>query len=167
MPTFAGFFERWDKESFSRECAPKTAERYRELGQYAIRLFGDMPLDQLSTMQLSGHLNRLSDSGGRQTKSHPQGRPLAPKTVRHIAFLVQDCLEQAVDWDLINKNPMKKVKKPKVPRRRPKVEATSARCLRPRRLATSARVERSASESRSRPVTWERRTRFSAIKYSH
>jgi integrase len=30
-------------------------------------------------------------------------------------------LEQAVDWELIAKNPMRKVKKPKVPRRRPKI----------------------------------------------
>ena len=52
---------------------------------------------------------------------HPEGRPLAPKTVRHIALLIQDCLQQAVDWDLLVKNPMAKVKKPKVPRRRPRI----------------------------------------------
>jgi integrase len=46
---------------------------------------------------------------------------LAPKTVRHITFLVQACLEQAFDWDYISTNPMKKVKKPRVTRRRPKV----------------------------------------------
>jgi len=50
---------------------------------------------------------------------------LAPKTVRHIGFLVQGCLNQAVDWDLIPKNPMVKVKKPKVPRRRPAIVSTS------------------------------------------
>jgi integrase len=61
------------------------------------------------------------DCGGRITKQHPKGRPLAPKTVRHIAFLVQACLQKAVDWDILLKNPMKAVKKPKVPRRRPKV----------------------------------------------
>jgi integrase len=66
-------------------------------------------------------MNRLLDHGGRVDKEHPKGRPLAPRTVRHIAFGVQACLEQAVDWDLIAKNPMKKVRKPKVPRRRPAV----------------------------------------------
>jgi integrase len=121
IPTFSEFFEQWDRECFSRNCAPKTVERYRQLGQYAIRLFGDAPLDQLHTMQLAADFNRLSDHGGRATERHPQGRPLAPKTVRHIAFLVQDCLQQAMDWDLIGKNPMRAVKKPKVPRRRPKV----------------------------------------------
>jgi integrase len=121
VPTFAEFFERWDRECFSRSCAPKTVERYRELSRYAMRLFGDAPLDQLHTMQLAADFNRLSDHGGRVTEKHPQGRPLAPKTVRHIAFLVQDCLQQAMDWDLIGKNPMRAVRKPKLPRRRPKV----------------------------------------------
>ena len=121
IPTFAEFFARWDEECFSRVCAPKTVERYRELGEYAMKLFGDIPIDQLHTAQLVRVVNQLSDYGGLVTKAHPRGRPLAPKTVRHIAFLVQDCLEQAVDWDLIAKNPMEKVKKPKLPRRRPRV----------------------------------------------
>jgi integrase len=41
--------------------------------------------------------------------------------VQHIAFVIHGCLKQAADWDIIPKNPMLKVKKPKVPRRRPKV----------------------------------------------
>jgi integrase len=121
MPTFKQFFERWHTECVVRECAPRTAERYGELGQYAIRLFGESPLDSLTAEQLAVAVNRLSDRGGQKTEQYPHGRPLAPKTVRHIAFLVQGCLQQAVDWDIITKNPMAKVKKPKVPRRRPTV----------------------------------------------
>ena len=121
VPTFAQFFERWHSECVKRECAPKTSERYYELGQYGIRLFGDVPLDQITAEQLAVAVNRLSDHGGQPTKAHPKGRPLAPKTVQHIAFVVQGCLQQAVDWDLIPKNPMERVRKPKVVRRRPQV----------------------------------------------
>jgi integrase len=121
MPTFAPFTERWFQEGNPREWSPKTLERSKELAQYAIRLFGDAPLDQLTKEQLRLDMNRLLDCGGRITKQCPLGRPLAPKTVRHVAFLVQACLEQAVDWEYIAKNPMRKVKKPRVPRRRPKV----------------------------------------------
>src|SRR3954453_13221231 len=46
-------------------------------------------------------------------------------------------------------------------------EATSARHFRPSRLPISASVKCSPSESRSRPETWERKIRFSAIRYSH
>jgi integrase len=121
MPTFAQFFERWHKEVVTRAHSPKTAERSHELAQYAIRLFGDTPLDQLTSEQLTADVNRLLDHGGRVTKDHAQGKSLSAKTVRHIAFHVQACLQQAVDWDIILKNPMKKVRKPKVPRRRPAV----------------------------------------------
>ena len=121
VPTFSEFFERYHRECISRECSPKTVERTQELAQYAIRLFGAASLDQLTTEQLTTDMNRLLDHGGRVTKQHPKGRPLAPKTVRHIAFLVQACLAKALDWEIIAKNPMLKVRKPKVPKRRPKV----------------------------------------------
>jgi hypothetical protein len=121
VPTFAAFFERWHHEVVIRQHSPKTAERSEELAQYAIRLFGNAPLNQLTTAQLATDMNRLLDHGGRVTKICPKGRLLAPKTVRHIAFGVQACLEQAVDWDILPKNPMKKVRKPKVTKRRPKV----------------------------------------------
>jgi hypothetical protein len=114
MPTFSEFFARWHKESIARNWERKSAERYLELGEkYAIKLFGDVPLDQLSTEQLTVDMNRLLDHGGKVTKQHPQGRPLAPKTVRHVAFLVQGCLEQACDWKILTENAMKKVPKPR------------------------------------------------------
>jgi integrase len=79
----------------------------------AIRLFGDTPLDQLSNKQLTIDMNRLEDHGGRVTKQHPLGRPLSSTTVRHIEFMVQACLEKAVDWGIIGKNEMRKVPKHK------------------------------------------------------
>jgi integrase len=121
MPTFAEFLERYFNEGNPREWSPKTAERSRELGKYATRLFGEAPLDQLTQESLKLYMNRLLDHGGRVTKQHPLGKPLAPKTVQHIAFLIQGCLELAVDWDYLGRNPMRKIKKPRVPRRRPKV----------------------------------------------
>jgi integrase len=121
MPAFAEFFARWHSEVARRNCERKTWERYEQLGQYAIRLYGNTPLDQLSTEQLTVDQGRMLDHGGQVTKKYAEGKPLAPKTVRHVSFLVQACLEQAVDWDYITKNPMRKVKKPKVPKRKPKV----------------------------------------------
>jgi integrase len=121
MPTFAEFFERWFTECAKRKCAPKTAERYHELGRVAIRHFGDKPLDKLDTMKLQEIVNGLVDHGGRITETHPGGRPLAAKTVRHIAFMTHSCLQQAVKWKIIAENPMENVDKPKLARRQPKV----------------------------------------------
>jgi integrase len=121
MPTYREFFARYHHEVALRHHGEKTSERDEELAQYAIRRFGDAPLDQLSPEQLTRDVNWLLDHGGRKTKAHPKGRPLSPTTVRHIAFGVQACLEQAVDWEIIAKNPMKKVRKPRRPKRDPQV----------------------------------------------
>jgi hypothetical protein len=62
LPAFAEFFETWMTEHAARKCAPKTVERYRELGNYAIRQmveigkqahrFGDVTLDKFGPMQM-------------------------------------------------------------------------------------------------------------------
>jgi integrase len=113
MPTFAQFHARWHEEVVKRQLGRKEAQESRKRAQRAIRLFGETPLDQLSAEQLTRDMNYLEDHGGRVTKQHPGGGPLSSTTVRHVEFLVQGCLEQAVNWDIIAKNPMPKVKKHK------------------------------------------------------
>jgi integrase len=76
---------------------------------------------RLDTMQLATAMNQLADRGGRKTEQYPKGKPLAPKTVWHIAFTVQACLQQACDWEILTRNAMIKVKKPKVPKREPRI----------------------------------------------
>jgi integrase len=121
MPTFAEFFERWHREYAALHCAPKTSERYLELGHIASRYFGDQPLDCLDTMQLQEAFNQLLARGGRKTKPYPQGRPLSAKTVVHIQNVVQKCVDLAVDWNIITRNPMLKVRKPKLVKKKPRV----------------------------------------------
>jgi integrase len=126
MPTFAEFYERFHSEVVKRHKGRKTSEREYELAQYAVRRFGAAPLDQLSAEQLTTDVNWLLDHGGEITKAQPEGKPLSPTTVRHICFAAQACLQQAVDWDIITKNPMKKVRKPKRVKRDPKVVDSGA-----------------------------------------
>jgi integrase len=121
MPKFAEFFERWHREYAALHCAPKTAERYLELGHIGSKLFGDVHLDRLDTMQLQEAFNQLMARGGRKTKQHPEGRRLSAKTVVHIQNVVQKCLDLAVDWNIIERNPMLKVRKPKLVKKKPRV----------------------------------------------
>jgi integrase len=58
------------------------------------------------------------------TKEHPDGRPLAPKTVRHISMLLYTCLAEADRLGILKiPHPMRnrRVKLPKLPKRRPAV----------------------------------------------
>ncbi|HZL57843.1 MAG TPA: tyrosine-type recombinase/integrase [Bryobacteraceae bacterium] len=131
VPAFAAFFERWMTEHAGRKCSPKTVERYRELGAYAIRqtvdiagvqmVFGGVALDRFGPMQMELTINALRDRGGQKTKDHPDGRPLSPKTVRHIACVIHGCLEKAVIWQLIERNPMDGIELPRLTRKAPRV----------------------------------------------
>lgn len=110
---FTVFLDRWLEEHAKHRCTPKTLERYGQLGQHAIRYLGDTELQCLAPMEIEGMLNNLLDSGGRKDEAHPNGRPLSPRTVRHIAFLVHDSLETAVRWGVLATNPMDRVVLPK------------------------------------------------------
>jgi integrase len=103
--TFASFFATWMTEYARRHCAPKTAERYEQLGAYAIKHFGDVALTELRPFALEKAFNALLDHGGQVTPSHPNGRPLSPKTVREVAFLTYGVLKKARAWELISENP--------------------------------------------------------------
>jgi integrase len=131
IPVFRLFFERWMQEHVERKCAPKTIERYRELGAYAIRqtlelggqghVLGDVTLDKFGPMQMELMINALHDRGGQKTKEFLDGRPLSPKTVRHISCVIHGCFEKAVKWRLIEKNPMDGIELPRLVKKAPRV----------------------------------------------
>jgi hypothetical protein len=129
VPTFAAFFDRWMNEHVNRKCAPKTIERYRELGAYAIceaveiggkcLTAGEVQIDAFGPMQLQLLVNALSDHGGKKTPEFPNGRPLSPKSIRNVAGVVHGCFEKAVLWQLIGRNPMDGIELPKPEKKRP------------------------------------------------
>jgi len=90
-----------------------TAEQNVKRGNYAIRMFGDVAIQKLSAMRIEQDLHTLLTKGGQKTKEHPDGRPLSPKTVREVAALVSQCLDKAVKWKIIDRNPMQDVERPK------------------------------------------------------
>lgn len=123
-PLFPEYIRYWLTEHAARRCAPKTMERYAELAEYLIRQLGETRLNDLSTAQIQRAIHRLEDCGGRVTKDHPNGRPLAPKTVRHIATLLYTCLAEADRLGVLKiRHPMadKRVKLPKLMKREPEV----------------------------------------------
>jgi integrase len=123
-PPFTEYFAYWLKEHASRRCAPKTLERYRDLGAYLVRELGDVRLNQMTTAKIQEAIHRLHDHGGRRTETEPHGRPLAPKTVRHIGTLLYTVLSDADRLGVLQiPHPManRRVLLPKLPKRRPAV----------------------------------------------
>ena len=111
--TLAAFMDEWLREHASRNCAPKTVERYRELAAYALPHVGAVPLSDVTTLMLERLYNKLRDSGGRHRKTK-QPRPLSAKTVRNVAGVISSALETAVRWKLIRDNAARRCVLPRV-----------------------------------------------------
>jgi integrase len=123
-PTFADYFKYWVDEHAARRCSPKTLERYKELGRYLVKHLGETLINELTTARIQHAIHRLKDAGGQATKEHPAGRPLAPKTVRHIGTVLYTALAEADRLGILKiPHPMvnKRVVLPKLPKRRPPV----------------------------------------------
>ena len=123
-PTFAEYFKYWTDEHAARRCAPKTLERYKELGRYLVKHLGETRINELTTPQIQHAIHRLKDAGGQVTKEYPEGKPLAPKTVRHIGTLLYTALAEADRLGILKiPHPManKRVVLPKLQKRQPRV----------------------------------------------
>ncbi|MBS1830569.1 MAG: tyrosine-type recombinase/integrase [Acidobacteria bacterium] len=102
--TFDDFMSEWFEQHATRNCAPKTLERYRQLWEYVKPTVKAMRLSDLTALHLEREYNRLKDSGGRH-RTTKASRPLSVRTVRHIAGLVKTALNTAVRWNLVQGNP--------------------------------------------------------------
>ena len=111
--TFSAFLERWLDDCARHRCTPKTLERYVTLGRHATKYLGETELQCLAPLKIESMLNSLRNSGGRKDETHPNGRPLSSRTVRHIPFLIHDSLQSAVRWGILQGNPMDRVVLPK------------------------------------------------------
>jgi integrase len=109
--TFAEFAEAWLTEYAEISCAPKTAERYREMMLNVTREIGPQQLSKITTLQLQRVYNKLLKGGKKD------GTPLAIKTVRNIHGTVHVALETAVTWGLLKMNPATRCKLPPAPKR--------------------------------------------------
>jgi integrase len=89
-----------------------------------VRELGETPLNQLTTAQIQAAIHHLEDDGGRKTDEFPEGRPLAPKTVRHMGTLLFTCLSEAERLSVLKiPHPManERMKLPKLAKRQPTV----------------------------------------------
>jgi integrase len=118
--TFADWMQKWLTEYAARTASPKTLQSMREQSLYLIRELGTTKLTALTPLQVETALHRIQDHGARPTSRHPDGRPLAPKTARHVAFLLLKCLRKAVGLQLIPSVPVSDdYRPPKVERKDP------------------------------------------------
>src|SRR5262249_3180410 len=93
--TLAEHFPYWLDTPAALRCQPQTLQRYGELASCMVRLLGSTPILDLKAGMIQEAVNQLQLHGGAPTKEHPQGRPLAVKTVHSAATLLSTCLGDA------------------------------------------------------------------------
>jgi Phage integrase, N-terminal SAM-like domain/Arm DNA-binding domain len=107
--TVAAFLDRWLADIKSR-VSPRTHERYVELARKNIvPALGAMPLKKLRPADISAAYATALASGRRDGKGG-----LSTRTVLHIHRVLKQALGQAVQWEMIARNPCSGVKPPKV-----------------------------------------------------
>jgi integrase len=111
--TVAAFLDRW-LEHMESQVAPRTIERYAEIGRKNIvPLIGSVLLTKLQPATISGAYAKALAEGRRNRNGG-----LSPRTVGHMHRILRQCLKQAVDWNLLGRNPADSVKPPKVERKK-------------------------------------------------
>jgi len=107
------FMREWIETTAVHEVSPSTLQLYRNmLNWYIDPQLGKVELRKLRPQLIQAMYHRLIEVGK------------SPRTVQLVHAVLRRCLAQAVDWDLLAKNPAEQV-------RPPKAEAPKIRALGP------------------------------------
>ena len=99
--TFGEFQERWLADYAEPNVAPSTLHRYRQLLSRAGEMIGGVRLHDLTPVALQSLYGRLREDG------------LSNRTFVHHHRVIRECLQHAVDWQLIPSNPSDRAKPPR------------------------------------------------------
>ena len=114
--TIGAFFDQW-LEHMKAQLTARSHERYSELARKnLVPLIGSVPLTKLRPTAISQIYARALESGRRDGNGG-----LSPRTVHYMHRILRQALQQAVEWQLLARNPAAAVKPPKVERNETKV----------------------------------------------
>ncbi len=114
--TLAMLLAEFMKQYAEENLAPKTIERYYEMGTYLSAELLGMNIAEITPLHCSREWARLLKSGG-HTRRTKEARPMKPRTVRNIAGLVSSAYFRAIKWGLATVNPVTHSDLPKVRKR--------------------------------------------------
>ena len=105
--TLSDWMDLWYKEyTFDKKYS--TLKGYKaQINKHIRPGIGKYNLSQINPMILQRFFNHLSEP-------NEKGKVLSPKSIKNVYIILSGILEQAVENEMISKNPCKKVKLPKV-----------------------------------------------------
>ena len=105
--TLKEFTDRWLEEYAAQKLEPGTVEKYRDELNKILPALGHMKLTELRPPNINSFLLSLSKDGARK-----DGKPggYAKGSIAKTSAVLSSVLRTAVDWELIERNPMDKVR---------------------------------------------------------
>lgn len=132
--TVRTFAELWMAQHVQPTLKPTTCKNYRQfLDSRILPMLGDVPLKKLTPLVLTKWLNDVRDSPRLSTRlpdeqlktprrpsdeaklasADKKGSQLSARTVQHYYDTMDAMLDKAVQWEILSRNPMEKVDRPK------------------------------------------------------
>ncbi|MFD2924213.1 tyrosine-type recombinase/integrase [Halobacillus naozhouensis] len=97
------FVEDWEIKYAQRNLGAQTLETYKgNLRNHILPAFGDKRVDQIKTIHVVNFISELEQDSG-----------LSQGTIQYIYRVFRNVMQRAKDWDLIKKNPLASVGRPK------------------------------------------------------
>lgn len=117
MVKFEIFAEEWFSEYAKSNLRNTTFNFLYHQRLRVYRAIGDTSMEKITVRQLQEFINSLSKDGANEVN----GKPLSPKTVRHVLSLVSDIFAYAVRMGIVRENPCVRVVPPKLVRKEKKI----------------------------------------------
>lgn len=117
MVKFEIFAEEWFSEYAKPNLRNTTFNFLYHQRLRVYRAIGDTSMEKITVRQLQEFINSLSKDGANEVN----GKPLSPKTVRHVLSLVSDIFAYAVRMGIVRENPCVRVVLPKLVRKEKKI----------------------------------------------
>ena len=111
--TLKEFTDRWFREYAPQKLQPGTVEKYKaELDEKLLPVIGHLKLSELRPATLNSTFSAMTKDGARK-----DGKPggYSKATIKKTQDVLSSVLRTAVEWEIIEKNPMDKVR-PALPR---------------------------------------------------
>lgn len=97
------------------KLARKTALRYDGIiKDHLVPGLGTIRVSKLSAMHIDEFLTKERTEGRKDKKKKALGTGLSESSLKQAYNILHSALEKAIDWDLLNVNPCRKVEKPKL-----------------------------------------------------
>ena len=114
---FEAFAEEYLEEYAKQNLRNTTYEETLKRRDRIYKAIGHIRMDKITTRQIQTFINSLSKEGANKKN----GKPLAPKTVRHYLNFISNVFGYGVKMGVISNNPCKNVSLPKIVHKEKKI----------------------------------------------